>query len=319
MLRHRLIFGPIMIGLLVAAFYADDQLDRIDIAGTWAQTLFAGRNDLPAGLLMLFVFLVLCALGARELVYLVAAKGIAVSPLMVWLSGTVGLLLIYILPYQLDSQVTIAIYASVMAVLFGVALLLHTRGERTEGAIAVASSTMFAFLYMGVLPGFYLAIRRWHSAWLVAAIILVCKSFDIGAYFTGRAVGRHKLIPWLSPGKTWEGLIGGAVTSGVVAVLLAEAGNVIGLWKRWVDAEGAGGVFEAITLPLWPAAVAGVVIGLVGQAGDLMASLFKRDAGIKDSGRSIPGFGGIIDVIDSPIIVAPVAYWLLKLLDVMTN
>jgi phosphatidate cytidylyltransferase len=65
--------------------------------------------------------------------------------------------------------------------------------------------------------------------------------------------------------------------------------------------------------PLWYAALAGLLLGLIGQFGDLVASLFKRDAGIKDSGSSIPGFGGVLDVIDSPIVVAPFAYWLLML------
>lgn len=315
MLRYRLVFGFLMIAALLAAFYVDDRLDEINIAGTPLQQLFLGRSDLPAGLLMLAVFLVLCALGSREVTRLVAAKGIAVSRFMVWLSGTVGLMLIYILPYQLDAQVTIAIYASCMVVLFLAALVRHSAGGRTEGAIAAASSTMFAFLYLGVLPGFYLAIRRWHSAWLVLAVILVCKSFDIGAYFTGRAFGKTKLIPWLSPGKTWEGLVGGAAASALVALGVAAAGNAAGLWMHWAGDAVNGGQFQPMTLPLGPSAVAGLLIGLVGQFGDLTASLFKRDAGIKDSGGSIPGFGGILDVIDSPIVVAPLAYWLLKWLD----
>ncbi|MEX0876439.1 MAG: phosphatidate cytidylyltransferase, partial [Phycisphaerales bacterium] len=100
-----------------------------------------------------------------------------------------------------------------------------------------------------------------------------------------------------SPGKTWEGLIGGLVTSGLVAMggswLLHRAG------------------IEAPTL--WVSAVMGVLLGGIGQCGDLAASLLKRDAGVKDSGTSVPGFGGVLDIVDSPILVAPFAYWALQL------
>jgi phosphatidate cytidylyltransferase len=120
---------------------------------------------------------------------------------------------------------------------------------------------------------------------------------DTGAYFTGRSLGKHKLILWLSPGKTWEGLVGG--------IALASVFGVLGVW------------LGAVSQPKYPIALGlatGVVFALLGQAGDLMMSLLKRDAGIKDSGRSLPGFGGILDVLDSPLLVAPFAYWWLKLL-----
>jgi len=145
---------------------------------------------------------------------------------------------------------------------------------------------------------------------------LVIKACDIGAYFTGKAMGRHKMIPWLSPGKTWEGLLGGVLLSGLVASGIAALFNH--LQDRFEDLHLAGAWcghdFVPASFSLVGAAAAGVLIGLVGQLGDLTASVFKRDADIKDSGSSIPGFGGILDVTDSPLIAAPLAYWMLILL-----
>ena len=158
-----------------------------------------------------------------------------------------------------------------------------------------------SFVYLGLMFGFVLAIRREHSVWVLLWIILVTKSADIGAFATGKLIGRHKLILWLSPGKTWEGLIGG--------VVLAAAVGAAGLaaLKSW-------GLTPQETLPpAWTGAAAGVLFGLTGVLGDLIASLFKRDAGLKDASHVLPGFGGVLDVLDSALLVAPVAYWWVQL------
>jgi phosphatidate cytidylyltransferase len=138
-----------------------------------------------------------------------------------------------------------------------------------------------------------------YSGWVMLGVVLITKCYDIGAYFTGRFFGRHKLIPWLSPGKTWEGLAGGVAASalaGIAAAYLAAHTDTKLLPITW-----------------WQGSLIGAVFGLIGQAGDLVASLLKRDAGLKDYSRALPGFGGIMDVADSPLLVAPVAYWLLLL------
>ena len=108
------------------------------------------------------------------------------------------------------------------------------------------------------------------------------KFTDIGAYFGGRAFGKHKLIFWLSPGKTWEGLFFGLLTAGLVGVPFAALG---------LPAH----------VPWWKGFIFGVVIGGIGQLGDLLESLMKRDAEVKDSRQLVPGFGGILDIIDSPL------------------
>ena len=127
----------------------------------------------------------------------------------------------------------------------------------------------------------------------VVTILLCVKATDIGAYFTGKTLGRHKLIRWLSPGKTWEGLAGGLAVASLVGLACAPALGELSWWQ--------GLIF-------------GGVVGFVGQCGDLLESLMKRDADVKDSGSFIPGFGGVLDVIDSPLVAAPVAYLLFSLM-----
>ena len=78
-----------------------------------------------------------------------------------------------------------------------------------DGAMNAAAATLMSAAYLGLTCGCFLAMRHEHAAWTIIAVILITKSSDTGAYFTGKAIGKHKMIPWLSPGKTWEGAIGG--------------------------------------------------------------------------------------------------------------
>lgn len=128
---------------------------------------------------------------------------------------------------------------------------------------------------------------------LVLYLVVVVKSADIGAYFIGRFLGRHKLFPRVSPAKTWEGLVGGLTTSVIASVLFCAA---------------AGWQFGAIELPLRDVLVLGLLLGAAGSAGDMFESLVKRAAGIKDSGSVMPGMGGMLDVIDSLLFGAPVLF-----------
>jgi phosphatidate cytidylyltransferase len=107
------------------------------------------------------------------------------------------------------------------------------------------------------------------------------------------------MIPWLSPGKTWEGLAGGVAFAALVGGLLA-LGSLS--WLQTSD-----------HVPIWLGVMCGVVFAIVGQFGDLTMSLLKRGAGLKDSSRVLPGLGGVLDVIDSPLMVAPVAFWIFEL------
>jgi len=149
---------------------------------------------------------------------------------------------------------------------------------------------IFAFLYLGLFPSVLVLIRQGPDGWgLVLAILVSTKAADIGAYFTGRCLGRHKLAPRLSPNKTVEGLLGGLAFSAAAAWIL-------------LDPVLAVPGFTPIAALLF-----GGVLGVAGTLGDLVESLLKRGRGVKDSGAVLPDFGGILDLIDSPLLAAPAA------------
>jgi len=311
MLRKRLVYGSLLILLLLGLFALDNWLERLSLHGTgWEGVL--GVGHLPAGLGLMLVFFLAAPLVGRELARIFRAKGLAADPPMFSLVPLGALVLVYILPANTGPQITSALIITLLIAVFLIALVRHSWQHEPEGAVAAGSAAMFTVMYLGLIPSFYLLIREEHSAWVVAALIFITKTCDIGAYFVGRWLGKHKLIPWLSPGKTWEGLIGGMLTSAAVAALFAAANDWLQIAGQW-QIQGDERVFIPQSYDVLRSAIAGLLLGLAGQAGDLTASLFKRDAGLKDSGQSVPGFGGVIDVVDSVLGAAPVAYWLLLL------
>jgi len=307
LLRYRLIFGTLFIALLLAIFWVDSRLDRIVLTGAWSD-LFEGRSYLPAGLALFALCMLIIPIAAWELTHILRANEIRAQTWLICFAAELGLIVHFAMPYTTNAAHAVAIVGTALVTMFLASLVYHSRERRVEGVVAAAGGTMFGMIYLGFMFGFLLAIRRWESAWVVLGIILITKSCDIGAYFTGRTIGRHKLIPWLSPGKTWEGLAGGVVFSVVVASLLAW-------WGRSIEplTISGGRTYDFSFSPL-DAALGGAALGLVGQGGDLIASLLKRDAGIKDSSSLLPGFGGVLDVIDSPLLAGPVAYWLLTVM-----
>lgn len=293
MLR-RLLLGPVMIALVLGLAWLDAWIDALPAA--WRHD--APGATWPPGVAVFTVALALSLAAAVELAALVRSKGIACSSALAALAAAVGMIATTV---QVAGTAAIGAGASMMvptaaAATVAVALTYYTRSRDPRGVIASASSTLLAFVYVGILPAFLVAIRAEHSIWLLVWVLLTTKSSDIGAYFTGKAIGRRKLIVWLSPGKTWEGLAGGVLASAAVG-----AGGAALLRSAGVE-----------SIPLGYAALFGGLFALIGQAGDLLESLLKRDAGVKDSGGSLPGFGGVLDVIDSLLLVAPVAYWLLR-------
>jgi len=128
----------------------------------------------------------------------------------------------------------------------------------------------------------------------LALAIFVPKSCDVGAYFTGRLLGRHRMAPVLSPKKTWEGAAGGLIAAILACVLIDRLAPVAVLQEEWLLEIGFG-----------------LTLGTAGMLGDLAESLIKRDCQSKDASHAVPGFGGVLDVVDAVIFAAPPAYgWL---------
>ena len=146
---------------------------------------------------------------------------------------------------------------------------------------------MLSILYLGLLSSFILGIRIDFGIWPLLMFVFVVKSADIGAYTVGQLCGRHKFSPVISPGKTWEGMAGAAIAGVITGSIFAGSCGIMRIWL------GAG---------------FGVIFAFLGQLGDLAESMIKRDAEQKDSANSVPGFGGILDVLDSLLITAPLAY-----------
>jgi phosphatidate cytidylyltransferase len=134
-----------------------------------------------------------------------------------------------------------------------------------------------------------------HSPWLVLAAMAIVWIADTAAYFAGRAFGRHKLAPQVSPGKTWEGVLGALAAVAVYAVALVPL----------AVAAGYSGVVSPLAVGVWVALA--LLLVALSVEGDLFESLLKRNAGVKDSGRLLPGHGGILDRIDALLAAMPAA------------
>lgn len=298
MLRYRLTLGPVLIALVLLGLWLDELIDARRFS--WIPEMFRGADGTaPPGVVVFIACLAAGTVAAREMARILKDNGIGASKRILTFAAVLGLCVSAFVPVGAPGTVGAAIVASACTVSLLASLAFHSRHRTVEGAVAAAGGTLLAFCYLGLMFGFLVAIRREHSAWVLLWVVLVTKSCDIGAFFVGRAMGRHKLIPWLSPGKTWEGLAGGAALSAVVGAAGLLLMGYMDRSRQELLVAGLG---------------AGVLFAIVGQAGDLIESLFKRDAGMKDSGATIPGFGGVLDVLDSLLLVAPVAYWVLRVL-----
>lgn len=299
-MKQRLIVGLPLALLFLAMFWLDDRLDSMAVP-SWLEWLFPGRAHPPRGVLLFVVALVITPLAARELAAILRGGGIAARTWLTTAAALLGLILSFVIPTKAvagqDLAISLAIVPTGLIVAFVASLFTFSQNRNVQGVAAAAGGVVFAMVYLGLMTGFLLAIRRWHSAWWIVGIIATTKMCDTGAYFTGKAIGRRKLIPWLSPGKTWEGLVGGIVVAALTGTGLAAASSYLPSPQDH--------------LPWWMGTICGVIFALVGQFGDLAMSLFKRGAGVKDSSSMLPGMGGVLDVLDSPLMVAPVAFWLL--------
>ncbi|MBL7069738.1 MAG: phosphatidate cytidylyltransferase [Candidatus Omnitrophica bacterium] len=178
----------------------------------------------------------------------------------------------------------------VIICLFTVMIQL-TRRDNSQ-ALKRMSITLFGILYISWLFSFLIKIKFLPQGSLLCAfLILVTKGGDIGAYIVGSAIGRHALIPRISPKKSIEGFVGGIMFSFVLALL----------FKPFLD-----------FVSFYHVIISGLLLGVLAQMGDLSESLMKRDCGVKDTGAIFPGLGGALDVLDSLLFTTPVFYFYVK-------
>lgn len=184
-------------------------------------------------------------------------------------------------------------------ILFVLGLCIRQFISRSNPAGLLAiSTTLFGLMYVPWLLNFIQKIHffpKVNGAYYILYFVLVTKCSDIGAYSVGSLIGKHKMIPRISPNKTWEGFGGAVAVSTLASVVFA-----------WL----AGPKLRGMT---WGhAVILGILLSTAAVVGDLIESLFKREAGVKDSGRFFPGIGGILDLMDSLLFNAPLMYLYLR-------
>lgn len=190
-------------------------------------------------------------------------------------------------------------------------LAVAMRREPLAAGLPAAATATFGFIYVVVPLAMLVQLRQQGSgAFLILYLLIVVWIGDTAAYYTGRALGRHKMAPRVSPGKTWEGAVGsfvGAIVAGTLvfaySAQISSALMSTGLLSR------DQAYLPPQAPPLWQFAVLSAVINVAAQVGDLAESLIKRGAGVKDSGTLLPGHGGLLDRIDALLFAVPVLWY----------
>jgi phosphatidate cytidylyltransferase len=285
MLRTRLWMGAILIALVLAVLFVDS---RFEPGYPFWFALIAG----------------LSVVAAFELLDLLRQE---VRPSRLMCSVAILALVLANWAPHLEPRLSPSSPWPCIAIVFAACLLgvfvVEMASFREPGSSVTRMALAVWLLgYLGLLPSF-LAQMRWLSRQeheciaALALTIFVPKCCDIGAYFTGRLIGKHKMTPVLSPKKTWEGAAGGLTAAALTAVLLDRFGPAPLLRENLAVEIGFG-----------------LTVGIAGMLGDLAESLIKRDCRQKDASQVVPGFGGVLDVVDAILFAAPVAYgWFMVL------
>ncbi len=252
-------------------------------------SLSADKPNAPVQATILAVFLFILAFPANfELSKLAKSAG-AKMFLPITITGSILLSTVwYWSQFFADKNRAAALGFALVVCLSALAIFLW-QGIRyaAKGAYINCGISLLSIIYLGALSNFVVAVRIDFGPIAFLMYIFVVKCSDIGAYTIGRIFGKHKFSPIISPKKTWEGMAGAVIFAVVVSSIIA-------------------GVFDIMLL--WQAVVFGVIFAFLGQLGDLAESMLKRAAEQKDSSNSVPGFGGVLDVIDSPLATGVFAY-----------
>jgi phosphatidate cytidylyltransferase len=204
--------------------------------------------------------------------------------------------------------VMLAFAAAVAPFLF---LTRAMRGEDLRAGYPAAAASVFAFTYIALPMAMLVQIRQqWAGAFYVLYLLLVVWAGDIFAYFVGKSIGRHLMAPRISPKKTWEGAVASVAASVAVGwVLFRYALPLSSLLLRVGLIERRDGLFALEQPAMVPIILLTIILNIAAQLGDLVESLIKRGAGVKDSGAILPGHGGMLDRIDAMLFAAPVLWY----------
>jgi phosphatidate cytidylyltransferase len=254
------------------------------------------------------IIMLLNVVGLLEFYGMVNANDL---PRFKWLGLAGGVALVGTLFLHLSGLAKTPIHAAELELGILVVLLLALLARRVvahpaQPSFSMVGHTMLGVLYVSWLLGFLLKIYffaapdgvEFDAGYCLLFFILTTKCSDIGAYSLGSLIGRHKMIPAVSPAKTWEGFAGAILLSTAAAMLMAH---------YW-GATKLGGMTLVHAAALGPLLAVGAVLG------DLVESVFKRDSGVKDSGSFFPGIGGVLDLLDSLLFNAPLMYLYLRLI-----
>jgi phosphatidate cytidylyltransferase len=204
--------------------------------------------------------------------------------------------------------VAMAFAAAIVPFIF---LTRAMRGEDLSRGYPAAAASVFAFTYVALPMGMVVQLRQqWAGAFYLLYLLLVVWAGDIFAYFVGKSIGRHLMARRISPKKTWEGAAASLVASVAVGWLLFRyAEQISSALLRAGLITRTGGMFGLEVPPMGPILLLTVVLNIAAQLGDLVESLIKRGAGVKDSGTILPGHGGMLDRIDALLFAAPVLWY----------
>jgi phosphatidate cytidylyltransferase len=265
-----------------------------------AKRILVGLVGIPATVALIYsdarvfsaVIIPLTTLALLEFYKLAESKH-AVPNKVIGVAGSIALQVLFLLYTVADTVQAqhILVYLTVSAVGFVLLTLTAEMFRAQENALLNTSLTVFGVVYVSVCLSMLMMLRSnvniggFDGASLTVTLFAGVWMCDSAAYFTGLAIGKHKLFPRVSPKKTWEGAIGGGI---------AAVATVIGLFSLLMP-----------NVPLVHAITIGSIVAVFGPIGDLAESWLKRDAVVKDSSHIIPGHGGILDRFDSMLFVAP--------------